>query len=60
MRIPFEKSLSGQNHSGSAKSALKPMFLLKAFLQRVKLSVISYPFDGANFLFIRLDRKNGA
>jgi hypothetical protein len=60
MRIPFEKGLSGQNHSGGAKSALKPMFLLKAFLQRVKLSVISHPFDRANFLFVRLDRKNGA
>jgi hypothetical protein len=60
MRIPFEKSLSGQDHSGGTKSALKPMFLLKAFLQRVKLSVISHPFDRANFLFVRLSRKNGA
>jgi hypothetical protein len=60
MRIPFEKGLSGQNHSRGAKSALKPMFLPKAFLQRVKLSMISYPFDGSNFLFVRLNRKNGA
>src|ERR1700724_3638424 len=50
MRIPLEKGLCGQNHSGGAKSALKPVFLLKSFLKRVKLPMIGYAFDGANLL----------
>jgi hypothetical protein len=60
VRISFEKSFSGQNHSGRAEPALETMLLPEAFLERMKLSVVSHTFDRPNLLIICLHGKNRA
>jgi hypothetical protein len=58
-RIPFEERASRHDHARRAEPALKPVLLLKSFLQGMEFTVIGHPFDGSNLAAIRLHSKYG-
>src|SRR5712672_2500667 len=52
--IPFQERASRHDHTRRAEPALKPVLLLKSFLQRMEFTVIGHAFDGPNLATIRL------
>jgi hypothetical protein len=53
-----QQTVSGKNHSGGAKAALKRIVLDKRFLQGVQVSVLGQTFDGQDFFSLRVSHRD--
>ena len=58
--IALKQLVGAEYHPWGAKSALEPMALPKAFLNRMEFTSLGEPFYGQHLFPIRLDSKNGA
>src|SRR5215471_9690901 len=60
VRVLAKQRVRGQYHAGSAEPALQPVFLFEAFLQWMKLPVVSDAFYGHQLAPIGLDGEQRA
>ncbi len=56
----LKQLVGAENHPWGAKSALEPMALPKAFLNRMEFIALGEPFYGQHLGPVRLDSKNSA
>ncbi len=58
--MALKQLVGAEYHPGGTKSALEPMALPKAILNRMEFITLGEPFYGQHLSPIRLDSKNGA
>jgi hypothetical protein len=58
--IPYQQLVRGENHSRSAKTALKTVAFPKRLLNRMEFLSLGQALDGQNIGAVRLDRKDRA